>query len=108
MGGLLLEKRKSRLAALRLEADKTQGLADRNAELANALLIVNDQQANAEIFFADCAVHCTFPIVFEITSINCCTRNGFSTHGAPVCRRVATVSSLAMSPVINTMRDARS
>ena len=47
-------------------------------------LVVNDQEPNAKIIFTDRTGHCAFPIVLETTSINCCTRKGFSTQGAPV------------------------
>ncbi len=82
--GLLFEKCQRGLAALRFQADKAKGLADGDAEFADTLLVVDDQQANAEIFFAPRVIHSAFPKVFETTSINCCTRKGFSTQGAPV------------------------
>src|SRR5438270_9023653 len=103
---LFFQERKSGFAAFGLQAHKTQGLSNGRAELANALLIVYDEQANALIFFT--VIHSAFPNVLETTSINWATRNGFSTQGAPVWRKVATVSSLAMSPVIKMIRDARS
>ncbi len=82
--GLLLEQCQRRLPALRFQADEAQGLADGDAQFANALLVVDDQQSNAEIFLTRPSIHSIFPKVFETTSINCCTRKGFSTQGAPV------------------------
>src|ERR1700733_5859086 len=108
MRRLFFEKRQRRLAAFRLKTHIAESLADGSAEFTDALFVVDDQQADAKIFFHAGTAHCVFPIVFEMTSINCCTRKGFSTHGAPVCRSVATVSSLAISPVMNTTRSARS
>src|SRR5208337_1681008 len=105
---LLLQQGQGGVSSLGLETDKTEGLADRDAEFTDALLVVHDQQPDAQVFFVRWTVHYTFPRVFDTTSINWCTRNGFSTHGAPVSRRVATVSSLAMSPVMKTTRPARS
>src|SRR5580658_3691027 len=100
MRGLFFEQRQRRLAAFRFQTDEAQRLAHGHAEFADALLVVDDQQANAKIFFTTGTVHSAFPKVFETTSIKGCTRNGFSTQGAPVSRNVATVSSLAISPVI--------
>src|ERR1700674_3384436 len=106
--GLLFEQRQCRFPAFRFQADKAERLADGDAEFTDALLVVDDQHANAKIFFAPWVIHWAFPKVCETTSINCCTRKGFSTQGAPVSRKVATVSSLAMSPVIKMMREAKS
>src|SRR5207253_6766231 len=64
---------------------------------------IYDQKADFQII-----THCGFPNVFSTTEINCWTRKGFSTQGAPVWRRVSTVSSLATSPVINTIRETSS
>ncbi len=50
--------------------------------LADALLIIHNQEADSQVF-----VHSAFPMVFSTTEINCCTRKGFSTHGAPVSRK---------------------
>src|SRR5580692_1546479 len=108
MYGLLFQKCQGGLAALGFEADEPQRLTDCRAKFTDSLLIIHDQQTNAEIFFTSCVIHSTFPNVFEITSMNCWTRNGFSTQGAPVSRKVATVSSFAMSPVMKTSRFARS
>src|SRR5579859_1989397 len=106
--GLFFEQREGGLATFGFEADKTQGLADRGAEFADGLLVVDDQQTDTELFFVPGVIHSTFPNVLETTSIKCCTRKGFSTQGAPVSRKLATVSSLAISPVIKTRRLARS
>src|SRR5258707_7389114 len=100
---LLFEQGQSRLPAVGLHADKPEGLAHGHAELADALLVIDDQEADSQVF-----AHSAFPMVFSTTEMNCCTRNGFSTQGAPVARRVATVSSLAISPVMKTSRLARS
>ena len=100
---LLLEQRQRLFAAVRLEAGEAQRFPHRHAQLPYALLVIHDEQANSQI-----VVHSAFPMVFSTTEMNCCTRNGFSTQGAPVCCKVATVSSLAISPVMNTMRDASS
>src|SRR5271157_1285790 len=93
-----------RLPRPRLQAGKPQRLADSHAELADALLVIHDQQPDSEILLHDIAL----PMVFSTTEISCCTRNGFSTQGAPVCRKVAAVSSLAMSPVMKTSLEASS
>ena len=50
MNRLLLEQGQSGFAAVGFEADEAQRLADRNAELADALLIVDDQETNAKVF----------------------------------------------------------
>jgi hypothetical protein len=47
---LLFEESKSGLAAISFEADETQGLTHGDAELADALLVVDDQQTNAKFF----------------------------------------------------------
>jgi hypothetical protein len=47
---LFFEQSQRGLAAVGFEADKAQRLADSNAELADALFIVNDQEADAEVF----------------------------------------------------------
>ncbi len=83
--GLLLEQCQRGLPAFRFQADKSESLADRDAEFADTLLVVDDQQANAKVFSVPWATHSAFPNVLDTTSINCCTRNGFSTQGAPVC-----------------------
>ena len=48
---LLFEQGQRRFAAFRFQADETQGLAHGDAEFADALLVVDDQQADAEILF---------------------------------------------------------
>src|SRR4029077_11941110 len=101
--GLLLQQGESGFAAPRFHADKSEGLTHGHAELADTLLVVNDQKADTQVI-----AHSAFPMVFCTTEMNCWTRNGFSTHGTPVSRRVATVSSLAISPVMKIMRDASS
>src|SRR6266851_776915 len=108
VGGLLLEQSKCGIAAIRLKADKTESLTDGDTKFADALLVVHDEQPDAEIVLTQPVTHFALPMVRETTSMNCCTRNGFSTQGAPVSRRVATVSSLAMSPVMKTMRSVSS
>ncbi len=50
MNRLLFEQCQSGLAAIGFEADEAQGFADRDAELADALLVVNDQETNAKVF----------------------------------------------------------
>ena len=104
VGRLFFEQRHRRLSAVGLGAQEAERLPYRHAELADALLVIHYQQANSQIF----AAHNAFPIVFSTTEINCRTRKGFSTQGAPVLRSVSTVSSLAMSPVMNTIREASS
>ena len=47
---LLFEQSQSGFAAVGFEADEAQRFADGNAELADALLIVDDQETNAEVF----------------------------------------------------------
>ncbi len=108
VGGLLLEQGESGIAAVGFKTDEAQSFADGDAELADALLIVHDQQTDAELILTQRRSHSALPIVFAMTSMNCCTRKGFSTQGAPVWRRVATVSSLAMSPVMKTILEAKS
>ena len=49
---LLFQQGQRGLAAFGFQTDKTQGLADRDAELADTLLVVDDQQTDAKIFFA--------------------------------------------------------
>ena len=46
---LLFQQGQSGFAAVGFEADEAQSFADRNAELANALLIVDDQETDAEV-----------------------------------------------------------
>ena len=81
---LLFEKCQRRFPAFGFQADEAERLADGHAEFADTLLVVDDQQSNAKIFFTAGVIHSAFPKVFETTSINCCTRKGFSTQGAPV------------------------
>ncbi len=49
--GLLLEQAEGGFAAIGFEADKTQSLADGHAELADALIVVDYEQADAEFVF---------------------------------------------------------
>src|SRR5207248_10866973 len=100
---LFFEQGQRRLAALSFHADEAESLPNRHAEPANALLIVHNQEPDTQVI-----AHSAFPMIFSITEINCCTRNGFSTQGAPVFCSVSTVSSLAISPVMKTIRAASS
>ena len=93
---LLFEQGQRGFAAIGFETDESQSFAHGDAELADALLVVDDQHADAKVFPVARIIHSSFPNVLATTSINCCTRKGFSTQGAPVARNVATVSSLAM------------
>src|SRR5258707_900610 len=103
VGGLLFKQSQRGFTALRFAARKAERLTDCHAELADTLLVVHHQQPDSELL-----IHDARPIVFSTTEINCCTRNGFSTQGAPVFWRVATVSSLAISPVMKTTFEASS
>ncbi len=47
---LLFEQGQSGLAAIGFEADEAQGFAHGDAELADGLLVVDDQETDAEIF----------------------------------------------------------
>src|ERR1700756_4421342 len=121
--GLFLEQSQGGLTAFGFLAYKTEPFTHGHAERADALLVIHHQQANAQFFVgmmlprlivaaefltAIRMTHKAFPIVFSTTEMNWRTRNGFSTQGAPVLRRVSTVSSLAISPVMNTIREASS
>jgi hypothetical protein len=58
---LLFEQGQSGIATLGFEADETQGFAHGNAQLANALLVVDNQQSNAKVFPAQSSsVHSGF------------------------------------------------
>src|SRR5208337_2239994 len=103
MHGLLLEQGEGGVTALGFEAQETERLADGHAQAADGLLVIDNQQSDAEVCHG-----VTLPMVCWTTEMNSRTRNGFSTQGAPVRRRVAAVSSLAMSPVMNTRREASS
>ena len=81
---LLFKQGQRRLSAFRLQADEAKSLAHGNAEFADTLLVVDHQQTNTKIFFAPQVIHSAFPNVLATTSMNCCTRKGFSTQGAPV------------------------
>ena len=59
--GLLFEQRQRRLPAFRLQADEAESLADGDAEFADTLLVVDDQQANAKIFFTSRVIHSDLP-----------------------------------------------
>src|SRR5882724_1200566 len=100
---LLLQDGEGGFPAGRLKTHKAQSLSYGDAQTANALFVIDNQQTDTKVF-----THSAFPMVFSTTEINCATRKGFSTQGAPVWRSVLTVFSLAMSPVINTSRDVRS
>ena len=81
--GLLFEQREGGIATIGFQANEAQGLTHGDAQLANGLLVIDDQQANAKIFFrhgkfAKCGGHRAFPIVFSTAEIRSCTRNGFS------------------------------
>ena len=52
MNRLLFEQGQSGLAAIGFEADKAQSFAHGDAELADALLVVDDQQTDAEVFLS--------------------------------------------------------
>ena len=71
VNGLLFEQRQRRLAAFGFQADKAQSFADRDAEFADALLVVDDQQADAEIFFVTALFTRPSQKSFDDTSINC-------------------------------------
>src|SRR5580704_15053613 len=101
--GLFLEQGEGGFATGGFEADETKSLPYGYAQAADALFVVDYQQSDAKVF-----THSAFPMVFSTTEMNCCTRNGFSTQGAPVRRRVSTVCSLATSPVMNTSRSVSS
>src|SRR5207249_8140270 len=103
VGGLLFEQGEGSFATGRLQTHKSQGLTHGDAQAANALLVIDNQQPDPKVF-----THSAFPMVFSTTEMNCCTRKGFSTQGAPVRRSVSTVCSLAMSPVMNTSLEASS
>src|SRR5205807_6867512 len=90
MRGLLLGQGDGGFATGRLQAYEPQSFSYGDAQAANALFVIDNQQANAKVF-----THSTFPMVFSTTEMNCCTRKGFSTQGAPVRRSVSTVCSLA-------------
>jgi hypothetical protein len=49
---LLFEQDQGGVAAFGFEADETQGLAHGDAELADALLVVDDQETDAKVFAA--------------------------------------------------------
>jgi hypothetical protein len=93
---------------------KAERFADRDAEAADGLLVIDDQQSDAKVVLREILRsgilrhHAALPMVCSTTVMKSCTRNGFSTQGAPVRRSVAAVSSLAMSPVIKTRRVASS
>src|ERR1039458_8884726 len=84
-------------------ANEAECAADRHAEFADTLLVIDDQKANAKIV-VHTGSRCAFPMVISTVARRSCTRKGFSTQGAPVSRKMATVSSFTISPVINTMR----
>jgi len=52
VGGLLFEQGQGGVAAFGLHADEAQRFADRNTEFADALLVVDDEQAGAEVILA--------------------------------------------------------
>ena len=81
--GCSSRRAKSRFAAIGFEADETQSLAHGHTELADALLVVDDQQTDAKVFFrerrfAERWTHRAFPMVFSTAEMRSCTRNGFS------------------------------
>jgi hypothetical protein len=47
---LFLEQGQGGLAAVGFETDEPKGFADGDAELADALLVVDDQETDAEVF----------------------------------------------------------
>src|SRR5208337_801948 len=107
--GLFLKQGEGRVPALGFEAGEAERLADGDAEAADGLLVVDNQQSNAEVVVCQIASHeAPLPMVCSTTAMKSRTRNGFSTQGAPVRRNVAAVSSLAMSPVMKTRREASS
>ena len=65
---LLFEQGQGGIAALGFEADEAQSFAHGHAELANALLVVDDQQTDAKVFLSHCWAFTGFPITFRTTS----------------------------------------
>src|ERR1035441_6021553 len=107
--GLFLEQGEGGGAALGFEAGEAERFADGHAEAADGLLVIDNQQSYAEVVCRQILIHeAALPRVCSTTVMKSRTRNGFSTHGAPVRRRVAAVSSLAISPVMKTRREASS
>ena len=76
-GGIDFERLQCSLGGFRLGAQVTQPLAHRDAQPADALFVIHNQEAQLQFICHG------FPIVFSTASINCCTRNGFSTQGVP-------------------------
>ncbi len=123
--GLLFEQGQGGFAAIGFETDEAEALADGDAEFADGLLVIDDEEAHAELFPAQIALRISpycpsdrpahfstqaglserrfvggviqraFPIVFSTALMRSCTRNGFSRYSAPILRSVETVSSLA-------------
>ena len=52
MDGLFLQERERGLPALRFQTDKSERFADGDAEFADTLLVVDDQEANAKVISA--------------------------------------------------------
>ena len=63
---LLFEQGQSRVAAISLHADKAEAFAHGHTELADTLLIIDDQEADSQVF-----AHSAFPMVFSTTEMNC-------------------------------------
>src|SRR6266566_2316649 len=103
VGSLLLQQCECRFSVAGFDAREAQALRYSHAKAADTFFVVHHQKSDFQMFG-----HCGFPIVCSTTEINCCTLNGFSTHGAPVLCRVAAVSSFAMSPVMKTRREESS
>ncbi len=78
MNWLLFEQGQSGLSTIGFKADEAESFAHSDAQLANALLVVDDQQTDAKVFLVELGAHRAFPIVFSTAEIRSCTRNGFS------------------------------
>ena len=77
MRGLFFEQGQGGFAAVGFHADEAQGFAHGHAQLADALLVVNDQEANSQVF-----VHTALPMVFSTTEMNCLTPEWFLHAGS--------------------------
>ena len=64
--GLLLEQCQCRIAAISFHTNEAQALPNSRTKLPDALLVIHDQEANAQIFS-----HSAFPIVCWTTEISC-------------------------------------
>src|ERR1700683_59897 len=102
INGCGLNRCQRRLGRLRFRTDELQTLSHSHTKPADTLFVVDDQKAKARFFFHG------LPMVLSTAAKSSWTRKGFSTHGVPSCASNARVSALAVSPVINTIRDASS